>query len=266
MKIQVVSDLHLEFRSNMKTLKWWKGGVDVVVIAGDACNAILPYTLSKHLRPILESGTKVVYVPGNHETYHANSVEHYQDKMKEAFANRESEGLYLLDNSTADIPDPSGGLIRFIGSTLWSDLSNPMDALVVRGWPDFAVPGHDTSRHTALHKQAVAFIEDSLWQAYDDKVTPVVVTHFCPSRRSVHEKYEGDPANPYFATELSVFLEDWAPRLWIHGHTHTPFDYQHYNTRVVCNPYGYPHEHDSQGTYFDQQKIVEINDEFRSAN
>ena len=30
--------------------------------------------------------------------------------------------------------------------------------------------------------------------------------------------------------------------LWIHGHTHTRFDYRVRGTRVVCNPRGYPGE------------------------
>ena len=28
--------------------------------------------------------------------------------------------------------------------------------------------------------------------------------------------------------------------VWIHGHTHTSFDYRIQGTRVVCNPRGYP--------------------------
>jgi hypothetical protein len=30
-----------------------------------------------------------------------------------------------------------------------------------------------------------------------------------------------------------------AVSLWIHGHTHTSFDYEINGTRVVCNPRGY---------------------------
>jgi hypothetical protein len=28
--------------------------------------------------------------------------------------------------------------------------------------------------------------------------------------------------------------------LWVHGHTHSSFDYLLNGTRVVCNPRGYP--------------------------
>jgi predicted phosphodiesterase len=33
--------------------------------------------------------------------------------------------------------------------------------------------------------------------------------------------------------------------LWIHGHTHDPFDYEINGTRVICNPRGYPGENAS---------------------
>jgi predicted phosphodiesterase len=30
--------------------------------------------------------------------------------------------------------------------------------------------------------------------------------------------------------------------VWIHGHTHTPCQYVVGDTRVICNPIGYPRE------------------------
>jgi Icc-related predicted phosphoesterase len=44
------------------------------------------------------------------------------------------------------------------------------------------------------------------------------------------------------------------PRLWIHGHTHTSFDYMIGDTRVVANPHGYPGENEE----FNPSVIVEI--------
>jgi Icc-related predicted phosphoesterase len=32
------------------------------------------------------------------------------------------------------------------------------------------------------------------------------------------------------------------PALWLHGHTHGSCDYKLGDTRVVCNPMGYPGE------------------------
>ena len=47
------------------------------------------------------------------------------------------------------------------------------------------------------------------------------------------------PVNACFASDLSDVLEKYDIDLWIHGHTHWTFDYTIFDTRVVCNPYGY---------------------------
>jgi hypothetical protein len=48
--------------------------------------------------------------------------------------------------------------------------------------------------------------------------------------------------------------------LWIHGHTHTAFDYTVGNTRVVCNPRGYVHRRtgELENPLFTWDRIVEI--------
>ena len=43
-----------------------------------------------------------------------------------------------------------------------------------------------------------------------------------------------------FATNMDQFIIDNPQiQLWIHGHTHDPFDYGIGGTRVLCNPRGY---------------------------
>ena len=42
--------------------------------------------------------------------------------------------------------------------------------------------------------------------------------------------------------------------LWIHGHTHTAFDYWVQGTRIVCNPRGYAHEY----TGFQPRKVFAL--------
>ena len=39
-------------------------------------------------------------------------------------------------------------------------------------------------------------------------------------------------------------------KLWVHGHTHSSFDYNIHGTRVVCNPRGYE-DHDLNPEYYD---------------
>ena len=49
------------------------------------------------------------------------------------------------------------------------------------------------------------------------------------------------------------------PRLWVHGHTRTRFDYMLGLYRVVCNPRGYRHRDGSfEVDEFDPRLVVEI--------
>lgn len=70
----------------------------------------------------------------------------------------------------------------------------------------------------------------------------VVVTHRLPSYRSVAPQFAGSLLNCYFVNDVESEMIACGPKMWIHGHTHTCFDYFIAGTRVVCNPQGYPGE------------------------
>ena len=71
-----------------------------------------------------------------------------------------------------------------------------------------------------------------------DPARTVVITHHYPSFQSTAPKYQQDLDSAAFGSDL----EHWMGRaaLWVHGHTHSSFDYLLNGTRVVCNPRGYP--------------------------
>jgi Icc-related predicted phosphoesterase len=82
------------------------------------------------------------------------------------------------------------------------------------------------------------------------------MTHFPPILQSEHPKYAGDPYNPYFVNDLPDLVRELKPKLWVHGHTHSAFDYEFEGVRVVCNPIGYPGENIKEPIFM--PKIVEI--------
>jgi Icc-related predicted phosphoesterase len=91
-----------------------------------------------------------------------------------------------------------------------------------------------------------------------DSGADIWVIHHLPSYQSVHEEYRNSDGNDFFATELSPKILDMVkpPKLIVHGHTHKQCDYMIGNTRVVCNPRGYPNENDWYQNY--KPLIVEI--------
>ncbi len=49
-------------------------------------------------------------------------------------------------------------------------------------------------------------------------------------------------------------IERHQPALWVHGHTHTSFDYRIGASRIVCNPHGYGDENEA----FDPGLVLDV--------
>lgn len=86
----------------------------------------------------------------------------------------------------------------------------------------------------------------------------VVVGHHSPSRQSTHPRYMADElVNGGYSSRLDFMIEDMPQiKLWTHGHTHEPFDYNIGLTRIVCNPRGYI-GHERRADEF-ELKFVEV--------
>lgn len=228
MKIGVMSDVHLEFGGLEGPLP----DVDVMVLAGDIFVADDYFLGSRHYDTVREfaeqvtySSNYVVFVPGNHEFYHSE----YNDAIEKMRAMCEEFDFYFLHNDQKTIEGR-----HFIGSTLWSD----SDPEVVIKMNDYRVISYGEGRLTVrdsnrMHKEAVEFLHHNIQPG------SIVVTHHLPSFKSIDEKFKyfGHGVNSAYATDLEWMLGD--PKLWIHGHSHHPVDYNLRGTRIVSNPRGY---------------------------
>jgi predicted phosphodiesterase len=232
MRIQFLSDLHLEVESFAPT----ETGADLVVLAGDIHNGAAGiYWAGARFR------VPVLYLAGNHE-YYEGEFNAVQAALEMAAART---GVLLLDCTEQRFDD-----VRFLGCTLWTDYSlvpwserprvieesrarNPDYALIRHGKRRFAP--EDAIELCARHRR---WLEERLDEPFAG--TTVVITHFAPHPLSIAPSYANHPANPAFVLDLDAMMGRAA--LWIHGHTHTRFDYRVRGTRVVCNPRGYPGE------------------------
>lgn len=243
MRILVLSDIHLE----VAPFEPASSSADVVVLAGDIANggAGVEWAERSFRAPVL-------YVPGNHE--------YYDREFHEAGVSLRTaagERVRLLDCDEAVTDE-----VRFLGCTLWTDYTlvpdagrpavveearakNPDYAKIRFGGRNFA-PEHAM----ALCRKHRAWLERKLYEPFAGRT--VVITHFAPHPMSIAPAYAGHPANPGFVVDLSPLMGRAA--LWIHGHTHSAFDYELSGTRIVCNPRGYPGE----ATGFDAGRVVEV--------
>ena len=107
------------------------------------------------------------------------------------------------------------------------------------------------------HQADCQWLEQQLAAPFDGPT--VVVTHHAPHPLSIAPRFASDWATSGFASALpDSFFE--IPVLWIHGHTHSRFDYQVGNCQVVCNPRGYKlWGGDFEVDDFDAGLVIEVN-------
>lgn len=240
MKIQILSDTHLEFhRDNGDSLiaSLDPTDVDVLIVAGDFASIDL---LAYGLGQLLDRGyPEIVYVNGNHELY-GSSLKSVQRVKKDLTWPK----VHWLENETCEI----GGQ-RFVGTTLWFP-DDPMNNYYRGGMADF----HHISRLTDwvydANKAAQRFLHETVLP------TDVVVTHHLPTYAAISERFQGSQINRFFATEMGDFIAVSQPKLWVFGHTHDSKDFTIGDTRLVCNPFGYVGS--ELNPEFKDQFIVEV--------
>lgn len=249
MKIQIASDLHLEFLR--QRFPDYHGvattGADVLVLAGDID------TGSNGLAAFAGWPVPVVYVHGNHEMYgehYAPTVALMRQMAGPDSSQRDGPGGGAGEVRYLEQEEWFFGGVRFLGACLWTDYllygelrredcmeranSGLNDHRLIR-------TGHGPfSARDALecHQASLAWLNGKLGEPFSGKT--VVVTHHAPHPKSVHPRFAGDTLTAAFTSDLTQLIERHQPALWCHGHMHDSSDYKIGKTRVVANPRGYP--------------------------
>lgn len=184
---------------------------------------------------LVKKYNKVLYVYGNHEFYNS-SIEKCINRA--SILELEFSNLHILNNNHITIGD-----ITFFGSTLWSDLSNPMSEYEARSrMNDYRRITHMNrtirpSDTTRFHFESLKSINSFMNTASSEKT--VIVTHHAPSRQSLDPKFRESTLNDAYMSDLDKFIYDHQPAVWIHGHLHCINDYYIGSTRILSNPRGY---------------------------
>ena len=242
LRIQIVSDLHLEFHPDggqglLSSMNFQE--CDALVVAGDLCDA---KTLASSFGLLCSACPKpIIYVPGNHEYYGSSFSE--VDALL-ASAERAYSQLSVLNNKTVTVAGH-----RILGTTLWfpDQPDNPRYENILN---DFRMIRGFKKEVYAANAKAHQFLEGEVRQG------DVVVTHHLPSLESVSARFKAGPLNRFFVSPLDDLILERQPALWVHGHTHGSKDYPLGHTRVVCNPFGYLDHELNSG--WDAAKRVEV--------
>jgi Icc-related predicted phosphoesterase len=285
MKIQIVSDLHLEHRNDLPQLE--NAGAEVLILAGDICQAEDLYRNSRDkftvdgqvadLSQVMtgdwrgwdarrfreffqhcsDNWPHVLYVSGNHEHYDGR-WERTSDVLRREITHYHN--IHYMDQDSITIDN-----IRFLGVPLWTNFKNadPNVMWTAKSYmSDYRWIKHFTAGQWGKlrpqdtlekHRSDVEYLKH--WLGIDKSPT-VVIGHHAPSLQSIHEMYKNQADMNYaFCSDLEQIMWDHDHiRLWVHGHVHNCFDYTVNQTRVVCNTLGYPGERSG----FNPALIVEV--------
>lgn len=253
MKIQYLSDLHLEFY-RPEIIPHFLARIpqegDVCVLAGDIG---YPFQSSYELflKGMHEKFEHVFLILGNHEFYQlrenkGKSVTEVIEHVQKIISENGLSHIHFLHNSHYDL-----GEYRFIGSILWSEiqdpryLSNDYDTVYAFGIDEM----------NAMHHESRAYVDDAIQEAETEGKRAVLITHYLPSFKLNHPKYAQQyKYHQCFSSHSDDLIRSPPVVAWIFGHTHTVIQEEIAGVPCVANPFGYPRENNQIS--FD--KILEI--------
>ena len=239
MKIQYLSDLHLEFHQDKGAafLNEIVHEADILVIAGDLG---IFKDMNRAFKFLSKKYKHIIYVAGNHEYYHSGPEETHEllNSCKAKFKN-----LHWLDNSAIEIKGQ-----RFIGGTGWFPYR--MDNLIHKcKLADFSyIRGFEPWVYEK-NKDFVNLLYDNLTK------NDIIVMHHLPSYNSVPAIFMHSELNRFFVCDITDLMLGREPRAVIHGHTHTSCTYKLEDTKILCNPFGYAH---SVNKEFNNNAVLEV--------
>ena len=263
MKVAYAGDLHVEFQP-LEIHNTEKA--DVLVLAGDIILASRLYDKSERhflgdrefqcgssdrfhafFQQVCEEFPHVIYILGNHESYHDDIANTYSDlKQKLSYL----DNLHILEKETFKLNG-----VSFICGSMWTDFNKNNEysmRMIERRMNDFQIIKNSnreskdgwTSIWSALdayedHQKFLEFALNELHNPDNQKV--VMVTHHCPSDICVPEKYKGDTTmNPGYVSNLENFILNHPKiKTWVCGHSHRRLDAMIGSTRILMNCRGY---------------------------
>lgn len=253
LKIQIASDLHLEFSANSSHLKLYPLEIigDILLLAGD-----IDYLREdgNYVHPFWDWAStnykQVIVVIGNHELYKGYNINRLKDGT--ILPIRDNVAFYY--NAVVRVDN-----VDIIVSTLWAKVE-PINAMATRSSvADFrCIMDGDHSltmdRFNAEHERCLEFIKEAVASSNAEKI--VVATHHVPSNMLSSPDFEGSRINGAFVSEQYSFIESNSINYWIYGHSHRNIDAVIGNTQCISNQLGYTFAGEQHS--FNRVKFIEV--------
>lgn len=248
MKIQIVSDMHMDHKLNKEFYNEVIPCADILVIAGDLCPLRHSIINKEFIDWTKGKWKKVIRVTGNHE-YWGGMITNDQIY--------DTDGSFItLSHGTIKYGD-----VTFICATGWGNLtsSNQLKKGSKPSFIDFSqIYGMDYNMFNEMGKRHRKFIMDTVRKT-EGKI--VIVSHHMPSFDLIDPMYLSyTDSNLFFAMDYNKFLDKYSDKIdcWIYGHSHAFRDEIVNGVRTIRNPYGYPHEREYSEDLYSPNFTIEV--------
>lgn len=260
-KIDITSDVHwdsyIPFHLNkQQKIRWFeclfqaavpKNNSNTLLISGDLSHY---NNLSLQAFEILKSFYKdIVFIHGNHDLY---LPELFNKVVDEQYGNNSFNRLNELITLSKKIPNVhylNGDIInidgiKILGSCFWYDYSygekyfQKPKFYFDRLWESWS--DNRFSRNKGERFDCLTYFESQLekLKVINEEVD-VVMSHMLPLNELVENKFAFDETTAFFVFDGREIIRKFKPKVWVFGHTHSPFDNIIGNTRFINNALGY---------------------------
>jgi predicted phosphodiesterase len=257
-KIQIISDMHLEFRkTNFRQII--KPSAPILCLLGDicACGNDVDFEIYKKFITYIASKFKYVFhIPGNHEYYNTEPPNKTISEINSdinTFTNL-FNNVFFLNNDVKRIVIKNKVYV-FVGSPLWSYIQPKNKKEIQDSMNDYSCIYTDKKNifkvddMLQIHAESVLYIQ-KIMTCIEPNEIGVLLTHHKPIR----DTDLNNVMSQAYETDLADKLITYPFRLACHGHTHKKYDKIINGVRVVSNPKGYP----SEKTYYQCDFAVSI--------
>lgn len=238
-RIRLISDLHLEF-SNFTLPVLPDDETTLLILAGD----IATYADGAFfIKEQLDRFPHIIYIMGNHE-YYGSDFTTAQAAIQESIDEYQISNRVTLAGPATKIEFEG---FRVLAGTLWTNMNNNnvlTHTTVGCGLYDFRVIKNGPAKFTTedvVTEFSKTINQFTTWLEEDYSGKTIIATHHMPSDQVVDECFKQDyHMNGGFRSDLDEFIKKYTPSMWLFGHTHSNCDIILFQTRLLCNPRGYP--------------------------
>lgn len=257
MRIQYVSDLHLDMWKKTTFDETLEPKADYLVLCGDIAK-LDDINLRSFLEYVSERWKKIFWIPGNEEVWKTSNVANYSIyKMEQLVSSYKN--IYVLYKKTYLLEDNSESLL-IVGISLWHKSRNDVKLKYHNNYYvraiDTPVDEHIFNRE---HKEQIAFLENIL---KEPKYPLLIASYYSPFTWYNEEDWIQEPKYAIIDRDVEKLIT-YPIIAWICGHNHLPIEYiRRYNLLTgyegsvlfLSNPRGKP----KQNPYFRKEAVVKL--------